>query len=60
VRCYRLPERISALIFDMDSTLYTHPDYVRFQVDCLIRRAGLSRGRSFEEAQEEVARRRKA
>jgi phosphoglycolate phosphatase/putative hydrolase of the HAD superfamily len=60
VQWYRLPERISALIFDMDSTLYTHPDYVRFQVDCLIRRASLLRKEAFEETQEEVARRRKA
>ncbi len=34
---YRLPEKISALIFDIDSTLYTCPEYAREQIDSQIR-----------------------
>jgi phosphoglycolate phosphatase/putative hydrolase of the HAD superfamily len=60
VKEFRLPERIAALIFDMDSTLYTNPPYARFQIDCIIRRLGDLRGKSFEEMEAEVAARRAA
>ncbi|MDR0588935.1 MAG: HAD family hydrolase [Spirochaetaceae bacterium] len=47
MKIYRIPPVRSALIFDMDSTLYTNPEYARDQVDLLIRRLAHIRGRSF-------------
>jgi phosphoglycolate phosphatase/putative hydrolase of the HAD superfamily len=55
VKVYHLPERTSALIFDMDLTLYSHPEYGRYQIDSLIERLAGIRGVSFEEMEREVA-----
>jgi phosphoglycolate phosphatase/putative hydrolase of the HAD superfamily len=54
MRAYQLPRRISALIFDMDETLYTNPAYAQLQNDCLIERLGRIRGKSFEDMRVEV------
>ncbi|GHT97965.1 haloacid dehalogenase [Spirochaetia bacterium] len=51
--CY-LPEQVSALIFDMDLTLYSHPEYGRYQIDRLIERLARIRGVSFEQMNREV------
>jgi phosphoglycolate phosphatase/putative hydrolase of the HAD superfamily len=48
MKCYKLPARISALIFDMDGTLYTNDEYLQGQIDGMIRRLGEVRGKSFE------------
>ncbi|GHT89189.1 haloacid dehalogenase [Spirochaetia bacterium] len=48
MQCYKLPAKISALIFDMDGTLYTHAEYLQGQIDGMIRRLGQVRGKSFE------------
>ncbi|MDR2109988.1 MAG: HAD family hydrolase, partial [Spirochaetaceae bacterium] len=55
MRFYRLPEKIAALIFDLDSSLYTNPEYARFQVDAVVKRLGALRGKSFEVMREEIA-----
>jgi phosphoglycolate phosphatase/putative hydrolase of the HAD superfamily len=52
---YNLPARISALIFDMDGTLYTHDEYLRFQIDGPVERLARIRGVSFEKMKEEIA-----
>ncbi|AEF83708.1 HAD-superfamily hydrolase, subfamily IA, variant 1 [Treponema primitia ZAS-2] len=54
MKCYKLPARISGLIFDMDGTLYTHEEYLKGQIDTIIAQFGKVRGKSFEEAREAV------
>jgi phosphoglycolate phosphatase/putative hydrolase of the HAD superfamily len=54
MKIYRLPPHISALLFDMDATLYTHPGYERSQVEPLIKRFGQKRGKDLEEARREI------
>jgi phosphoglycolate phosphatase/putative hydrolase of the HAD superfamily len=46
-----LPEKVSALIFDMDNTLYTHDEYLRFQMEAPVRRLAEMRGAGFDETQ---------
>lgn len=55
MKIVRLPRRINAFLFDMDMTLYTHGEYVRFQIDSLIRRLADLRGLSFGEMEDAVA-----
>jgi phosphoglycolate phosphatase/putative hydrolase of the HAD superfamily len=38
----------------MDATLYTNPAYAQLQIDCLIERLGLVRGKPFGDMREEV------
>jgi phosphoglycolate phosphatase/putative hydrolase of the HAD superfamily len=54
VKIYRLPPRISGFIFDMDLTLYTHPEYARAQVDPLVERFGQRLGKNAGEARREI------
>ncbi|MDR3336156.1 MAG: HAD family hydrolase [Treponema sp.] len=54
MKIYRIPEKISALIFDLDSTLYTNDDYVRFQLESPVRRLAEIRGMSPGELQGEI------
>lgn len=54
MKIYRLPETILALVFDMDLTLYTSPEYGKAQNDGLVSRLGEVMGRSFEETEREV------
>jgi phosphoglycolate phosphatase/putative hydrolase of the HAD superfamily len=54
VKVFHIPEKVSALIFDMDNTLYTHDEYVRFQLESPVRRLAENRGVSFEEMREAV------
>ncbi|MDR2103748.1 MAG: HAD family hydrolase [Treponema sp.] len=54
MKIYRLLPGSAALLFDMDSTLYTHPEYARAQVDPLIKRFGQKRGKDFPEARREI------
>lgn len=49
MRVYRVPHRIEAFLLDIDGTLYTNPEYVHFQSDCLIREMARARGMSYEE-----------
>ncbi|MDR3171151.1 MAG: HAD family hydrolase [Treponema sp.] len=52
---YKLPEPITAFLFDMDSTLYTNREYFQFQIDSPIRRLARLRGVSFDRMQQEIA-----
>jgi phosphoglycolate phosphatase/putative hydrolase of the HAD superfamily len=54
MRIYQIPRRVSALIFDMDETLYTNPAYAQRQTDCLIERLGIVRGVPFEDMRREL------
>ncbi|GHV27507.1 haloacid dehalogenase [Spirochaetia bacterium] len=54
MKCYNLPAKPSALIFDMDGTLYTHAEYLQGQIDGMIRRLGQVHGKSFEEMRDAV------
>jgi phosphoglycolate phosphatase/putative hydrolase of the HAD superfamily len=54
MKVYALPETPKALIFDMDLTLYSCPEYGRVQVDVLIAKLGESRGEPFERMKQEV------
>lgn len=55
MKIYRLPPVSSALVFDMDSTLYTNPEYERDQIDLLIKRLARIRNKTFEDMKGEVA-----
>jgi phosphoglycolate phosphatase/putative hydrolase of the HAD superfamily len=52
---YNIPEQIAAFLFDMDATLYTHPEYMRFQIDSPIKRLADLRSTSFEAMKQEIA-----
>jgi len=57
---YRLPEKITALIFDMDLTLYSHPEYGKTQIDNLVAIVGKNRGWSADRANSEIETARKS
>jgi len=50
VKVYKIPETLSCVIFDIDSTLYTHHAYAREQIDVQIRHFARLRNMSFEQA----------
>jgi phosphoglycolate phosphatase/putative hydrolase of the HAD superfamily len=54
MRIYRIPETISAFIFDLDSTLYTNDAYVRWQMESPVRRLAGLRGVDFERMQADI------
>ncbi|MFP3089006.1 HAD family hydrolase [Treponema sp. TIM-1] len=54
MKIYRIPSVRSALIFDMDSTLYTNAEYARDQIDLPIWHLARIRGRSFEDMKREI------
>jgi phosphoglycolate phosphatase/putative hydrolase of the HAD superfamily len=60
MKVYALPEKTSAFLFDMDSTLYTNGEYARSQIDLPVMRLAELRGKSFGEMNDEILRRRKA
>ena len=60
MKVYRLPPKIKALIFDMDLTLYTNPEYGQYQIDRLVERLGVLRGLSFDAMNLEIENARKA
>ena len=55
MKTYNLPQNPKALIFDIDSTLYTNAAYAFEQVDCQVRQFAKDRGISAEEARRMVA-----
>jgi phosphoglycolate phosphatase/putative hydrolase of the HAD superfamily len=59
MKIFCIPAQCNAILFDMDSTLYTHPQYAQTQHDLPIERLALLRGISFSEMSEEFARFRK-
>ncbi|MBL8965811.1 MAG: HAD family hydrolase [Spirochaetaceae bacterium] len=60
MRLLALPERPLALLFDLDSTLYSHPAYAAFQTEVLVERLARERGESVAALEAEFARRRAA
>jgi len=56
MKVYKLPAELQApaLLFDMDSTLYTHDEYAKTQIDLPIKRLAEKEGKSFEEMNDEV------
>ena len=59
MKIYYLPPEIKSLVFDMDLTLYTHPEYGQYQIDSLIERLGKQRGLPFNEMNAEIKEARK-
>ena len=59
MKIYRLPEKIRALAFDMDLTLYSNAEYALFQIDSLIMRMAERQGLLFEEMKSKVEEERK-
>jgi len=55
MKTYNMPETVLAFIFDMDGTLYTHHEYLQFQIDILIERLAKLRSVSFKEMQENIS-----
>lgn len=52
---YKIPEDLQAIIFDIDSTLYTNSAYAFEQVDCQVREYARMIGISAAEARQKVA-----
>jgi FMN phosphatase YigB (HAD superfamily) len=61
MKVYKLPAELPApaLLFDMDSTLYTHDEYAKTQIDLPIKRLAEKSGKSFEQMNDEVTQYRK-
>lgn len=55
MKIYRIPDKCSAVIFDIDGTLYTCPAYVFEQIDSQVRHLGELRGITADEARTLVA-----
>lgn len=55
MKIYKMPENLKAIIFDIDSTLYTNAHYAFEQVDCQVRKYAETQGISAEEARKKVA-----
>jgi phosphoglycolate phosphatase/putative hydrolase of the HAD superfamily len=60
MKIFHLPPEIRALVFDMDLTLYTNPEYGQYQIDSLVEKLGKIRGLSLDEMNIEMEERRKA
>lgn len=54
-KIYKIPENLKAIIFDIDSTLYTNAQYAFEQVDCQVRQFAKERGISADEARKMVS-----
>jgi len=54
MRAYNLPVTCAAIIFDIDSTLYTNPEYARSQIDLPIEKLARMRGISFNQMNDEI------
>jgi phosphoglycolate phosphatase/putative hydrolase of the HAD superfamily len=50
MKIYKIPERLSCVVFDIDSTLYTNDEYAHEQVDVQIRHFAKLRGMTNDEA----------
>jgi FMN phosphatase YigB (HAD superfamily) len=60
MKVFFMPEKIKAIAFDMDLTLYSNSEYGRYQLDILVEKLGQLRGFSFEEMNSQVTEKRKA
>lgn len=55
MKVYKIPENLKAIVFDIDSTLYTDSAYAFEQVDCQVRHFAELRGITADEARKMVA-----
>lgn len=55
MKFYKIPQNLKALIFDIDSTLYTNQAYAFEQVDCQVRQFAKERKISDDDARKMVA-----
>ena len=55
MKIYKIPADLKAIIFDIDSTLYTNQAYAFEQVDCQVRQFAKERGITADEARRMVA-----
>jgi phosphoglycolate phosphatase/putative hydrolase of the HAD superfamily len=55
MKVYRIPNQCTAVLFDMDNTLYTNAKYNQSQIDLPIERLASQRGISFAKMNEEIA-----
>ncbi len=55
LKIFSIPASPGCIIFDIDSTLYTHPEYAHEQVDAQIRRFADLRGLSHDEGRETIS-----
>ena len=54
MKAYNLPVKCAAILFDIDSTLYTNPEYARSQIDLPIEKLARMRGISFNQMNDEM------
>jgi len=54
MQVYNLPDTFAAILFDVDSTLYTNPEYARSQIDLPIEKLARMRGVSFSQMNDEM------
>jgi FMN phosphatase YigB (HAD superfamily) len=54
MKAYNLPAKCAAILFDIDSTLYTNPEYARSQIDLPIEKLARMRGISFKQMNDEM------
>ena len=54
MKVYNLPVKCAAVLFDMDSTLYTNPEYARSQIDLPIEKLARMRGITFNQMNDEM------
>jgi phosphoglycolate phosphatase/putative hydrolase of the HAD superfamily len=60
MKTYALDQRYAAVLFDMDCTLYTNPEYARSQIEMPVERLARLRGKTFNEMNGDIARWREA
>jgi phosphoglycolate phosphatase/putative hydrolase of the HAD superfamily len=54
MKVFRLPAKCKAVLFDMDCTLYSNPEYGQLQIDLLIEKLARLRGKTFDEMNNEI------
>ena len=54
MKVYNLPVKCAAILFDVDSTLYTNPEYARSQIDLPIEKLARLRGITFDQMNDEM------
>jgi phosphoglycolate phosphatase/putative hydrolase of the HAD superfamily len=55
MKIFSLPAQCAALLFEIDSTLYTNHEFVRVQIDLLVEKLAGKRGIPFDKMHEEIA-----
>jgi phosphoglycolate phosphatase/putative hydrolase of the HAD superfamily len=54
MKIYRIPLQVQAILFDMDLTLYSHPEYAQTQIDLPIAQLARIKLKSFEEMRDAI------